>query len=216
MLALPSDSPISRLIWSVAAGTLILIWMAFLFGGASVPFNTPMTFGQVLQRLSQPEIKWVWPGDFGHHLIGAWLQAGPWLALILWPLCLIQWKTRSATLLSVLGIFILSSGLVLIFPPILVIAPLGGLKVLMGAQDGETWEESFADLTGMALWAWLILFMTLMTSIRCLNRRAPVCVHCGYSTMGLPSRICPECGMIYDDSGQIDQRRPLVCKSPAQ
>ncbi len=189
--------------WSIAAAAVIILWQYFILAASVTSINTSYGPWEVFVLVLQAESRDVWPGVYGLNrglLGGQYLQIGAVLALGMWGLGLLAWRTTSGRVLWLALAFQLPYALM---PGSLLASPFWlpwtlyfgtwtSITLSINGGAGYVYKDAGA-LAGPALWTWLVIAL-LISSL--LERRASrsICEHCGYSLAGLPGPICPECG----------------------
>lgn len=189
----------SRILWSVPASMIIALWAIGVLGAAATSFPVPYTFPEALGKIAHGGWRMFWPGEFGecrgwHRLIFWPLQVSPLTAAALWCPCLVPWRTR-ARRITALAAALLVPGWFVVLMPWADIAWSNAWSCLFGVGYGEDWQDGDVAFIAAILWWCLLLPNVFIAAMR----RVPVpgearCLACGYSTIGLPTAICPECG----------------------
>lgn len=188
------DAQNGRWVWS--AGVLCIV-AVFVFGlwtmVAPLTFPTKYTFGEVLSAVGATPLRPVWD----EAVRTRYVAFGP-AALLLWLPCMIRWRDwRVRVAVASLALLI----------PLAVCPPLGMRAVpfallvpcmwpaLFGGT-GETYSDGTVCFLATGLWVWSLGTIALL-HFRRREQARDVCGVCGYSTVGLPNGVCPECGTAF-------------------
>jgi peptidoglycan/LPS O-acetylase OafA/YrhL len=159
---------------------------------------TPYTFPEVLARIAHGGWEMFWPGEFGHgDVLGIWVQLSPLLALLLWVPCLVPWRTRARRVAALVLALLIPAWFVAVAWPLdpQTFDISRTLACIFDVGTGEEWQEACVALPAMTLWWLLLLPLIVLTSWRRVGRLSDSrCRVCGYSTIGLTTNVCPECG----------------------
>jgi hypothetical protein len=192
----PFDTTRGRAAWSAAAGLVILWWVFTVLAGGSVMFNAPgQTLSQTLKDIAADFPSCVWPGLFGpdsNPIVGVIFQFGPWFAVAAWCVCLVRWRTRRARLIAVTASMLLPCPIAVVAPHMVLAAPVAALLATGHTWDGEQYEELGLG-SAVGLWWYLHLVLFACTAVRKVSITGE-CPACRYSTAGLTTPVCPECG----------------------
>lgn len=194
-VVLPWESPRARLLWSIPALSILIVWQYGILAAGATSFPVSYT------PLELPGVIWDagrrawWPGEYG--LYARWWmreeQIAPFIAVVAWCLCLVPWKKRRARIAFIAAAAVLPGWLIASFPHMLVlwpaILPLG----LFSSWAGEEYQDGIIMYPAMAAWWWFTAPLFILAVCRKDKPRAE-CSSCGYSTVGLRSGVCPECG----------------------
>jgi hypothetical protein len=192
----PFDSMRGRLAWSCAAGLIITWWVFVVLAAGSVQFFAQgQTLAKTMSDIAADFPSCVWPGEFGlasNRMVGIILQCGPLFAVAAWWLCLVQWRTRRARLLAAAGSMLIPCPLAVIAPHLVLLAPLAAIRQMDSTWDGEEYEETGLG-AAVGLWWYLHLVLLAYTATKKVTTKGE-CPKCRYSTAGLTTPVCPECG----------------------
>jgi len=181
------------MLWSVAVGFIIVMWTIGVLGAGTTGFIQQYTFVEVLREIATDDGSMFWPGEFGgYRWQGSLIQVSPILPLLMWPLCImrsLRWWQR----LTLLTLALAPTLLAIYHPAAFVMAPVL-LASIFGTTDGEYWQDGSVVFPAMSLWFWMIIVLMVLTVVHGRSVKPNSCPTCGYSTIGLPSDICPECG----------------------
>jgi hypothetical protein len=152
-----------------------------------------------------------WPGEFGRYqdALLTCVQLSPIAALLLWPACLVPWRTRTCRTLMLMLVLLIPGWSL---PVLLGVAGEEDLTIrrmwgcLFGAARGKDWQEVGVVLPAAVLW-WLLLVPLILLTIK---GRSPANLYCkcGYSTIGLTGKNCPECGTEIEYNSRDHARAP--------
>lgn len=195
-MQLPADSVRSRILWSIPASFVLALWTIGVLGAAVTGFINDYTFLEVLARIAHGHREMFWPGEFGRGRGSERLiQLTPFLAIILWPLCLVPWQTRLQRSAALVAALLIPAGLLLLAPWLIVVGLATAWPAIFGVRDGEYWQDGMVALTAASLWWWMLLPLIVLTAVRRVPKPTDMCCPtCGYSTIGLTGNVCPECG----------------------
>jgi hypothetical protein len=192
----PFDSRRGRVVWSTVAALVVAWWVFVLLAAGSVPFFAPgLTLAMTLKEIAARFPDCVWPGACGsdsNPFIGVTMQCGPLFALAAWCLCVVRWRTRRTRLLAVAGSMLLPCPLAVIAPYMVLLMPLAALARMGSTWDGEEYEET-GVIAAVGLWWYLHLVLLAYTATKKVKIIGE-CPKCRYSTAGLTTPVCPECG----------------------
>ncbi len=189
----------ARLYWSAAALPVLLVWQYFILAASMAVFPTFYTPWQTMKLIAQATPKEVWPGEYGSHgsFIHRLAQIGPVIAGALWCACVLPRWNRSMRIVAAILTAIVPLAFIskwVWFAPIAVLmGPFFGAVFLTHGSDGEGYEDLGA-MAGTAFWFWLMVPVVVL-AIKQRRPRPGLCATCGYSLAGLPSPLCPECGV---------------------